>query len=146
MTPLLWRARGWIDKLVGGVGMRRGRRHPHDLWIGDAVDFWRVEAVDPPNLVRLRAEMRLPGEAWLEWRISAHDGGSRLEQAAIFYPRGLLGRAYWYTLVPFHGLIFARLADRLAAAAARRSSTTRSPPSPPPPPPAPATASVSRRG
>ncbi|HRA34183.1 MAG TPA: SDR family oxidoreductase [Acidimicrobiales bacterium] len=146
VTPLLWRARGWIDKLVGGVGMRRGRRHPHDLWIGDAVDFWRVEAVDPPNLVRLRAEMRLPGEAWLEWRISAHDGGSRLEQAAIFYPRGLLGRAYWYTLVPFHGLIFARLADRLAAAAARRSSTTRSTTSTPTTPTDPATASVSRRG
>lgn len=127
VTPILWRARGWIDKLVGGVGMRRGRRHPDDLWIGDAVDFWRVEAVDPPRLVRLRAEMRLPGEAWLEWRIHPDGQGSTLEQSAIFYPRGLLGRAYWYVLVPFHGLIFARLADRLAAAAARREGRGRRP-------------------
>jgi hypothetical protein len=68
--------------------------------------------------------MRLPGEAWLEWRITPHQGGSQLDQAAIFYPRGLLGRAYWYALVPFHGLIFARLAERLAADAARRARTT----------------------
>lgn len=69
VTPLLWRARGWVDKAVGGVGMRRGRRHPDRIRVGDAVDFWRVEAVEPDRLVRFRAEMKLPGEAWIEWRI-----------------------------------------------------------------------------
>ena len=91
-----------IDKLVGGVGMRRGRRHPDRMGVGDAVDFWRVEAVEPPSLIRLRAEMRLPGEAWLEWRIDTDDGRTRVRQRALFHPRGLLGRAYWYALVPFH--------------------------------------------
>jgi uncharacterized protein YbjT (DUF2867 family) len=113
----LWQARGAADKVMGGVGMRRGRRHPDDIWVGDAVDFWRVEAVEPDRLVRFRAEMRLPGEAWLEWRISPTENGSRLEQSAIFYPRGLLGRLYWYALVPFHAVIFARLCRRLARAA-----------------------------
>lgn len=117
VTPLLWAARGWIDKLVGGVGMRRGRRHPNDLWVGDSLDFWRVEAVEPDRLVRLRAEMRLPGHAWLEWRIEPDGVGTRLEQRAVFSPRGLWGRLYWYSLLPFHALIFGRLAARLAAAA-----------------------------
>ena len=118
VTPFLWSVRGWIDKLVGGVGMRRGRRHPDDLWVGDAVDFWRVEAVEPDRLVRLRAEMRLPGEAWLEWRIEpGPDGGSDLCQRAIFSPRGLCGRLYWYSLLPFHALIFGRLARRLTEVA-----------------------------
>lgn len=117
VTPLLWELRGWADKLIGGVGMRRGRRHPDALWVGDALDFWRVEAVEPPSLVRLRAEMKLPGEAWLEWRIEPHDGsGSVLHQRAIFYPRGLFGRLYWYALVPFHTVIFGRLCTRLATA------------------------------
>ncbi len=117
VTPLLWGVRGWIDKLVGGVGMRRGRRHPDRLWVGDALDFWRVEAVEPDRLLRLRAEMKLPGRAWLEWRVEPEDGGTRLSQRAMFYPRGLTGRAYWYTLIPFHALIFARMARRIAAAA-----------------------------
>ncbi|HEX2577358.1 MAG TPA: SDR family oxidoreductase [Aquihabitans sp.] len=121
VTPFLWNVRGWADKLIGGVGMRRGRRHPDDLWVGDAVDFWRVEAVEPDALVRLRAEMRLPGEAWLQWKITpTDDGGSTLEQQAIFYPRGLLGRLYWYVLVPFHGLIFARMACLMTEAAEQR--------------------------
>jgi hypothetical protein len=115
VTPWLWRLRGAVDKLVGGVGMRRGRRHPTELGVGDAVDFWRVEAADAPSLVRLRAEMRLPGEAWLEWRITPVATGSTLVQRAIFLPRGLWGRAYWYALLPFHALIFGRLARRLAA-------------------------------
>lgn len=118
VTPLLWRVRGWIDKLMGGVGMRRGRRHPSELGIGDAVDLWRVEAIERPALLRLRAEMRLPGVAWLEWRVAADDAGSRLTQRAIFVPRGLWGRAYWYGLMPFHGLIFGRLARRIADVAA----------------------------
>src|SRR5690606_34838970 len=117
VAPLLWRLRGAVDKLAGGVGMRRGRRHPDELRVGDALDFWRVEAVEPDRLVRLRAEMRLPGEAWLEWRVEPRAGGSRLEQRALFYPRGLAGRAYWYALLPFHALIFGRLARRLADAA-----------------------------
>ncbi len=117
VAPLLWNTRGWIDKLVGGVGIRRGRRHPDNLRIGDAVDFWRVEAIEPERLVRLRAEMKLPGEAWIEWSIAADGDGSRLHQRAIFYPRGLAGRAYWYALVPFHGLVFAPMAARLAATA-----------------------------
>jgi uncharacterized protein YbjT (DUF2867 family) len=120
VTPALWTARGWLDKVVGGVGMRRGRRHPDRLWVGDAVDFWRVEAVKADQLIRLRAEMRLPGEAWLEWRIAPDGSGSHLTQRAIFYPRGLGGRLYWYALIPFHALIFGRLARRLAAAAAPR--------------------------
>jgi uncharacterized protein YbjT (DUF2867 family) len=127
VTPLLWQVRGWIDKLAGGVGMARGRRHPRDLWVGDAVDLWRVEAAVPGQLLRLRAEMRMPGDAWLEWEISRGAGGrgSELVQRATFLPRGLWGRAYWYALVPFHGLIFGRLARRLAAAAvdAERSGT-----------------------
>lgn len=121
VTPVLWSLRGLVDKLIGGVGMRRGRRHPDDLWVGDSVDFWRVEAVEKPGLVRLRAEMRLPGEAWLEWKITPDGDGSRLDQQAIFYPRGLLGRLYWYSLIPFHALIFARMANRIADAAAARS-------------------------
>ncbi len=121
VTPRLWRARGWVDKAIGGVGMRRGRRHPDELYVGDAVDFWRVEAVETDHLVRLRAEMKLPGEAWLEWRIDGTPGGgSHLTQRAMFVPRGLAGRLYWYVLIPFHGIIFGRLAQRLAAAAAAR--------------------------
>jgi uncharacterized protein YbjT (DUF2867 family) len=119
VTPLLWSLRGGIDKLIGGVGMRRGRRHPDQLGVGDALDFWRVEAVEAPRLVRLRAEMRLPGDAWLEWHIEPVATGSRLTQRAIFYPRGLTGRAYWYALLPFHALIFGRLARRLAAVPSR---------------------------
>lgn len=118
VTPILWSARGFIDKLVGGVGMRRGRRHPDRMSVGDAVDFWRVEAIERPTLVRLRAEMRLPGEAWLEWRVDDEgDGRTCLRQRALFHPRGLLGRAYWYALVPFHVLIFKRMCQRIAGAA-----------------------------
>jgi uncharacterized protein YbjT (DUF2867 family)/uncharacterized protein YndB with AHSA1/START domain len=113
----LWSIRGAIDVLLGGVGMRRGRRHPDDLRVGEALDFWRVEALDPPHLVRLRAEMLTPGDAWLEWRIEPDGTGSRLHQRAMFHPRGLPGRLYWYALIPFHALIFKRLCQRLALAA-----------------------------
>ena len=118
---MLWNLRGWVDKLIGGVGIRRGRRHPDNLWVGDAVDFWRVEAVEPDALLRLRAEMKLPGEAWIQWKITPDGAGSNLAQEAIFYPRGLLGRLYWYALVPFHGVIFAQMARRIAAAAEARN-------------------------
>ena len=116
----LWSIRGWMDRAVGGIGLRRGRRHPNDLRVGDALDFWRVEAYEPPTLLRLRAEMRLPGEAWLEWRIEPDDGrgGSVLHQRALFHPRGLWGRLYWYGVLPFHGFIFGRLCRALADAAA----------------------------
>jgi uncharacterized protein YbjT (DUF2867 family) len=121
-TPL-WAIRGWMDRAVGGVGLRRGRRHPDDLRVGDALDFWRVEAYEPSTLLRLRAEMRLPGEAWLEWRIEPTDpadpaAGCTLHQRALFHPRGLWGRAYWYSVLPFHALIFGRLCHALADTAA----------------------------
>lgn len=113
----LWSIRGSIDVLLGGVGMRRGRRHPDRLEVGEALDFWRVEAMEPPTLLRLRAEMLTPGDAWLEWHIEPDGTGSRLRQKALFHPRGLLGRLYWYGLIPFHALIFKRLCRRLAEAA-----------------------------
>ncbi len=119
---VLWTMRGWIDKLVGGVGMRRGRRHPDDLRVGDALDFFRVEAYEPPSLLRLRAEMLVPGDAWLEWRIVANsNGGSELRQLARFHPRGVAGRLYWWILLPPHKVIWRRLAERLAAAGSRQA-------------------------
>lgn len=117
----LWRVRGALDVVLGGIGLRRGRRHPDDLSVGDALDFWRVETIEPGRLLRLRAEMKLPGEAWLEFRVSAADaGGSRLEQRARFHPRGLGGRLYWGLMLPFHAVIFPRVARRLVAAAEGR--------------------------
>ncbi len=101
--------------------MRRGRRHPTALRVGDVVDFWRVEALEPDRLVRLRAEMRLPGEAWLEWRIERDGTDTHLFQRALFRPRGLLGRVYWYAVAPFHRFIFRPLARTLAARAADAS-------------------------
>lgn len=124
VAELLWSVRGILDQLMGGVGMRRGRRHPVELRVGDPVDFWRVEALVPDALVRLRAEMLVPGTAWLEWAIDPDGTGSRLLQSARFHPRGLWGRLYWYSLLPFHALIFGRLAARLAAAAEGRETPT----------------------
>lgn len=124
----LWSIRGSLDVLFGGVGMRRGRRHPDELHVGEALDFWRVEALEPPNLLRLRAEMLTPGDAWLEWRIDADGSGAVLRQKALFHPRGLWGRAYWYGLIPFHALIFKRLCQRLARAADAAAVTARAAP------------------
>lgn len=109
-----WILRGALDRLVGGPGLRRGRRHPDELLAGEALDFWRVEAVEPPRLLRLRAEMRLPGRAWLEWEAIAEEGGTRLVQRALFAPDGLLGTAYWYGLYPFHQFIFSAMVEALA--------------------------------
>ncbi|MBV8982097.1 MAG: SDR family oxidoreductase [Acidimicrobiia bacterium] len=121
VTPALWWLRGATDRAVGGVGLRRGRRHPDQLRVGDALDFWRVEAYEPPRLLRLRAEMRLPGRAWLEWQIEPlPSGGARLCQRALYHPRGLWGRAYWWCLLPFHALIFGRLAHAIATRAEER--------------------------
>jgi uncharacterized protein YbjT (DUF2867 family) len=103
---VLWRIRGLVDRLVGGVGMRLGRRHPDLLRVGDALDFWRVEEIRRPTVLRLRAEMKVPGRAWLQYEVSAIDGGSRLVQSAFFEPKGLPGLAYWYALYPVHALIF----------------------------------------
>lgn len=118
----LWELRGAFDKLIGGVGMRRGRRHPDELRVGDAVDFFRVEACEPPHLLRLRAEMRLPGDAWLEWRLSEVPGGAKLRQRARFHPKGLLGRLYWWALIPVHTVIFRGLVARLAQEARSRAA------------------------
>jgi uncharacterized protein YbjT (DUF2867 family) len=112
-----WRIRGLADKVIGGPGMRRGRRHPTDLRVGDAVDFFRVETLEPGRLLRLRAEMLLPGEAWLEWTVVPTPDGSQLRQRALFHPRGLLGRLYWYALVPAHALIFRRMAQAIVTGA-----------------------------
>jgi uncharacterized protein YbjT (DUF2867 family) len=114
----LWRVRGWLDRLVGGVGLRRGRRSDTNLRVGDAVDFWRVDAITPDRLLRLRAEMKLPGKAWLEFDAEDIGGGrTRLTQTAFYEPRGLPGFLYWYVVFPFHGLIFGNMASRIAALA-----------------------------
>lgn len=115
-----WKLRGWLDRLLGGGGLRRGRRHPEHLSQGEAVDFWRVDQISPGRLLRLRAELRLPGEAFLQWEIDPVEGGSDLIQTAIFRPRGLLGRAYWFLMKPVHSYIFPRMAWKMAAAAEER--------------------------
>jgi uncharacterized protein YbjT (DUF2867 family) len=120
--PLLWALRGWMDKLAGGVGLSRGRRSRSRLEVGDALDFWRVEAIEPGSLLRLRAEMRVPGRAWLELRASPDGEGSRYGQRAVFFPRGLSGRLYWLAVLPFHGFIFAGMANRITAAAEDEAS------------------------
>jgi uncharacterized protein YbjT (DUF2867 family) len=110
-----WRLRGGFDRLAGGVGLRRGRRHPEDVRIGDALDFWRVEAVEPDHLLRLRAEMRLPGVAWLQFKAEPLENGfTHLAQDAFFAPKGLFGLLYWYSLYPFHRLIFSGMIRELA--------------------------------
>lgn len=120
--PMAWAARGLLDKLVGGVGLRRGRRHPEMLAAGDALDFWRVEQLDRGRFLRLRAEMKVPGRAWLEFTVQPREGGgSRLRQRAIFFPSGLGGRLYWFAILPFHGIIFAGMAASMAAKAAAAS-------------------------
>jgi uncharacterized protein YbjT (DUF2867 family) len=110
----LWQLRGWIDALVGGVGPRRGRRDPEDLRVGDALDYWRVEAVEPGRRLRLRAEMKLPGRAWLEFQVKPIPGGSEIHQTAIFDPLGLWGLAYWYALFPAHAWIFGGMLQTIA--------------------------------
>ncbi len=117
--PLAWTVRGMIDRLWGGPGLRRGRRSATDLRVGDAVDWWRVEDVVPGELLRLRAEMRIPGRAWLDLGIEhAEDGSIRFRQRAVFAPRGVWGRIYWWVVWPFHRFVFGGMQRNIAAAAA----------------------------
>ncbi|WP_432835784.1 SDR family oxidoreductase [Dactylosporangium sp. CA-092794] len=116
--PLAWSVRGRLDRLVGGVGLRRGRRDPARLYVGEALDFWRVEEIVPGSLLRLRAEMKLPGRAWLELRaLGDGRGGAVYAQRAIFLPRGLAGHAYWWAVAPFHAFVFGGMARNIARAA-----------------------------
>lgn len=107
--PVAWRLRGTLDRLGGGVGLRRGRRDPRRLRVADAVDFWRVEEIEPGRMLRLRAEMRLPGLAWLEMSVRREGSRTVYEQRAIFHPHGLLGHLYWWSISPMHSLIFGRM-------------------------------------
>lgn len=117
-----WELRGLVDKLVGGVGLRRGRRHAEETSAGEALDFWRVTKIEDGTSLQLYAEMKLPGEAWLSFEALPTDSGSRLVQTAVFVPRGLLGRLYWLALTPLHAAIFSRMARRIAAAAEARAA------------------------
>ncbi len=119
----LWHIRGALDRLVGGVGMRRGRRHPDELRQGEALDFWRVELVNPNHLLRLRAEMKLPGRGWLQFEANDQDNGrTELVQTAYFAPKGLFGLLYWYGIYPLHGLIFSRMINAVARQAVKLAS------------------------
>jgi uncharacterized protein YbjT (DUF2867 family) len=113
---VLWGARGRLDGWLGGVGLGRGRRDPDACTVGDAIDGWTVEAYEPDSLLRLSSDWRLPGHAWLEFQVTSLSGGRRsfVRQTATFDPRGILGRAYWYALVPIHNLLFHGMLERIA--------------------------------
>jgi len=113
----LWTLRGWLDLVMGGVGMRRGRRDPERLLAGDTLDCWRVESSEPDQRLRLAAEMKLPGRAWLEFEVQPDGNGARLRQTATFDPLGLLGLAYWYGVWPLHQLVFAGMLRGIAKSA-----------------------------
>ncbi len=115
----LWRLRGFLDLLAGGVGMRRGRPSPTELHVGDTVDFWRVEALEPGRRLRLAAEMKMPGRAWLEFEVTGGGSSATIRQTAIFDPVGALGRAYWYAVYPLHQLVFRGMLRGIARAALR---------------------------
>ncbi len=129
-ADLLWRVRGWLDRLVGGPGLRRGRRDSERLAYGDALDFWRVTGVEPGRRLELRAEMKLPGEALLEFEIAGAGDRSRLSQTARFKPRGLAGLLYWFAVLPLHGIVFRgmlrgirRTAEELAAGRSKAATS-----------------------
>ncbi|MFJ3162841.1 SDR family oxidoreductase [Streptomyces kanasensis] len=127
--PLAWAVRGWLDRLVGGVGLRRGRRDAARLRAGDSLDFWRVEEIERGRLLRLRAEMRLPGLAWLEMYADRDEQGrTRYRQRALFAPRGLVGHAYWWSVSPFHAVVFGGMARNITKAAARPATSPGSAP------------------
>jgi uncharacterized protein YbjT (DUF2867 family) len=115
----LWTLRGWLDQLIGGPGMARGRRDPERLRTGDTLDCWRVEICEPPRRLRLAAEMKLPGRGWLEFEVVPRDGDVTIHQTAVFDPRGLGGLAYWYAIWPLHELVFRRMLAGIARHAVR---------------------------
>ena len=125
-SQLLWRTRGFIDRLAGGVGLRRGRRDPERLSVGDAVDFWRVEEYIPNEVVRLRAEMLMPGRAWLEFTVQDEGPTRLLRQRAIYWPHGLAGHAYWWGVAPFHAFVFPPMARHIVEHAEQRTAAARS--------------------
>lgn len=128
-TPLLWRVRGIVDRLLGGPGLRRGRRHPHSLREGDAVDWWRVERIEPGHCLTLRAEMRMTGRAWLQLAVESTPTGARYRQRAVYFPDGLLGRLYWWAIYPFHALVFPAMARHIMDAARLNGTSEGSVPS-----------------
>jgi hypothetical protein len=117
----LWSVRGWLDLLIGGVGMRRGRPDIECLKTGDTIDCWRVEAFEPGRRLRLIAEMKLPGRAWLEFEVTGDSNGSLIRQTAIFDPIGLSGLLYWYSVYAFHQFVFAGMLRGIAQAAQNSS-------------------------
>jgi uncharacterized protein YbjT (DUF2867 family) len=123
----LWQIRGFLDLLAGGVGLRRGRRDPHALAAGDALDFWRVESVEPDRKLNLVAEMKVPGRAWLQFEVEPTDHGSMIRQTAIFDPAGLGGLLYWYALYPIHYCIFKGMLHQIADLAQRESAVASAP-------------------
>lgn len=119
--PPLWAVRGWADRLVGGAGLA-GRRDRRRIRVGEQLDWWRVEDLQRGRSLRLRAEMRVPGRAWLELSVEPHGDGSRYRQRAVFFPKGLSGRLYWAALIPFHHFIFQGMAERITAEAEQLSA------------------------
>jgi hypothetical protein len=118
----LWGIRGFLDLLVGGVGMRRGRRDPETIAVGDTIDFWRVEAYEPNRRLRLSAEMKLPGRAWLEFEVTESASSTTIRQTAVFDPVGLLGLMYWYGIFPLHRLVFSGMLRGIVRAAKRTTA------------------------
>jgi uncharacterized protein YbjT (DUF2867 family) len=119
-----WRLRGLLDKLAGGPGLRRGRRDPSELLPGESVDFWRVEEIDSPHLLRLRAEMKMPGKGWLQWETRKEGKQTRLVQSALFEPHGVFGWGYWYGSYPFHAFIFDGMVEAIAEMALKPRGET----------------------
>jgi uncharacterized protein YbjT (DUF2867 family) len=121
----LWKLRGWMDRAIGGVGHQRGRSDPHNLRPGDTVDWWRVEAIERPNRLLLRAEMKLPGRAWLQFELNNTSEGLRIRQTAVYDPVGLTGLVYWYALYPAHEFIFSGMLRSIAVRAGGRTDALR---------------------
>ncbi|MFG0250980.1 MAG: SDR family oxidoreductase [Phycisphaeraceae bacterium JB051] len=119
----LWHIRGFLDLLVGGVGVRRGRKHPTEIAVGDTLDFWRVEAFEPGKLLRLAAEMKVPGRAWLEFEVTEKNDGTEVRQTALFDPIGHFGRLYWYALYPVHQIVFSAMLRNICNAAKQNAKT-----------------------
>jgi len=124
-SPVAWAVRGWIDRIFGGSGRVRGRHDPETLRTGEALDWWRVERVDRPLFLRLRAEMRLPGRGWLELSATRAPGGALFRQRVLFQPRGLGGHLYWMAVAPFHHIVFDGMARNITGAAERTARARR---------------------